>query len=116
MKTVYVEASRPHAVNTAWAMLALIYAGQVLIVYYIIYGLPCVISCLTDKQVEIDPTPLYHAAQELINMQIETGEFPQQEHVGCFNCSFSFNYSNYRNLFPIWALGEFHRRLVLRKS
>uniref|UniRef100_A0A0E0HR25 Terpene cyclase/mutase family member n=1 Tax=Oryza nivara TaxID=4536 RepID=A0A0E0HR25_ORYNI len=113
---VYVEASRPHAVNTAWAMLALIYAGQVLIVYYIIYGLPCVISCLTDKQVEIDPTPLYHAAQELINMQLETGEFPQQEHVGCFNCSFSFNYSNYRNLFPIWALGEFHRRLVLRKS
>uniref|UniRef100_A0A0D3GGR7 Terpene cyclase/mutase family member n=1 Tax=Oryza barthii TaxID=65489 RepID=A0A0D3GGR7_9ORYZ len=91
---VYVEASRPHAVNTAWAMLALIYAGQV----------------------EIDPTPLYHAAQELINMQLETGEFPQQEHVGCFNCSFSFNYSNYRNLFPIWALGEFHRRLVLRKS
>ncbi|EEC80626.1 hypothetical protein OsI_23002 [Oryza sativa Indica Group] len=53
---VYVEASRPHAVNTAWAMLALIYAGQV----------------------EIDPTPLYHAAQELINMQLETGEFPQQ--------------------------------------
>jgi achilleol B synthase len=25
----YVDAGRPHAVNTAWAMLALIYAGQV---------------------------------------------------------------------------------------
>uniref|UniRef100_A0A0D9VFG1 Terpene cyclase/mutase family member n=1 Tax=Leersia perrieri TaxID=77586 RepID=A0A0D9VFG1_9ORYZ len=91
---VYVEASKPHAVNTAWAMLALIYAGQV----------------------ERDPRPMYHAAKELINMQLETGEFPQQEHVGCFNCSFYFNYSNYRNLFPIWALGEFHHRLVLRNN
>lgn len=88
----YVSATSPHAVNTAWAMLALIYAGQV----------------------ERDPMPLYQAAKELINMQLETGEFPHQEHVGCFNCSLYFNYGNYGNLFPIWALGELRCRLLAK--
>lgn len=90
----YVGSGSPDAVNTAWAMLALLYAGQV----------------------ERDPTPLYRAAKELINMQMETGEFPQQDSVGNFNSSLYFNYTNYRNLFPIWALGEFHRRLVGNKN
>ncbi|KAG8089629.1 hypothetical protein GUJ93_ZPchr0011g28128 [Zizania palustris] len=90
----YADAGRPHAVNTAWAMLALIYSGQT----------------------ERDPTPLYRAARQLISMQLETGEFPQQEHVGCFTSNFLFNYPNYRNLFPIWALGEFRRRLTASKD
>ncbi|XP_044321558.1 achilleol B synthase isoform X2 [Triticum aestivum] len=61
----YVDSHKPNVVNTSFAMLALIYAGQ--------------------------------------------------EHVGCFNSSFYFNYANYRNLYPIMALGELHRRLLAIK-
>ncbi|KAE8781890.1 achilleol B synthase-like [Hordeum vulgare] len=100
---VNIEGDRAHAVNTARTMLTLIYVGHM----------------------QRDPAPLHRAAKELINMeccvsfyieyQMDTGKFPQQEHVGCFNCSAFFNYPNYRNLFPIWALGEY-RRLLRAKS
>ncbi|GBG00568.1 cycloartenol synthase [Raphidocelis subcapitata] len=85
-----LEGSASHVVNTAWAMMALMAAGWH----------------------EKDAAPLHRAARYLMSAQLPSGDWPQQTISGVFNRNCMITYANYRNIFPIWALG-LYRRLVL---
>ncbi|GAX75143.1 hypothetical protein CEUSTIGMA_g2587.t1 [Chlamydomonas eustigma] len=94
-KKVYSQlAGDSHVVNTAWALLTLMTSG-----YH-----------------KVDPKPLHRAAKYLILKQSTNGDWPQQHISGVFNRNCMITYANYRNIFPIWALGLYRRAVLLAED
>ncbi|MGB8298445.1 MAG: terpene cyclase/mutase family protein [Polyangia bacterium] len=75
--------SASHAVNTAWALLTLVMAGEA-----------------HDPRCE-------RAAGFLVTTQLDNGDWPRQTLSGVFNKTALINYENYRRIFPVWALARF---------
>ncbi|GMN56818.1 hypothetical protein TIFTF001_025932 [Ficus carica] len=85
-----LEGNRSTVFNTALALLGLIAAGQA----------------------ERDQTPIHSGIRLLINSQMDDGDFPQQEVNGVYMKNGVLNFATYRNIFTIWALGEYRRRVL----
>merc|ERR1719310_179671 len=72
-------------VNTAWALLALLAA-----------------SC-------DDAAALKRGAEYLMREQLATGDWKQEGIAGVFNRACGISYTQYRNIFPMWALARYAR-------
>jgi squalene/oxidosqualene cyclase-like protein len=78
----YIHHKQSQVINTSWAILSLISA-------------------------KADPMAVRNGIQFILNQQCSNGDWNQQGISGVFNGNCMISYSNYRNIFPIWALGRF---------
>jgi len=63
-------------------------------------------SALARTMYTPDPNLAARAAQ------LPSGDWPQERIAGVFNRNCSITYANYRNIFPIWALGVYRTHVL----
>jgi len=78
-------------VNTSWAVLSLLAARW------------------PDRE------PIDRAVKFLMHRQYPNGDFPQESISGVFNFNCMISYSNYKNIFPVWALGRYYNTYMRAK-
>mmetsp|Transcript_1807 Transcript_1807/g.3842 ORF Transcript_1807/g.3842 Transcript_1807/m.3842 type:complete len:312 (-) Transcript_1807:69-1004(-) len=89
---VYSQSKDSQVVNTGWAMLGLLAAREA-------KAEPAISDSVLGK--------LKRGVRFLNKSMEKNGDFPQQHISGVFNHNCMITYANYRNIFPIWALGRF---------
>ena len=81
----YVSTDHPMVVNTAWALLTLLDAQ----------------STHTDV--------IERAVRVLLRRQLCSGDWAEENIMGVFNKNCMISYSNYKNIFPLWALARYRQ-------
>lgn len=82
----YVQHPESQVVNTAWAVLALLQAG-------------CPNKTAIRRGIDL-----------LVSRQLENGDWAAESITGVFNKNCMIDYSNFKNIFPIWALARYTRQ------
>ena len=87
-KLQYTQANKSQVVNTAWALLTLLTAE------------------FKDKNI------IEAGVEVLLGRQTEIGDWSQENISGVFNYNCMITYANYRNIFPLWALGRYYNEVI----
>nr|AOE43152.1 cycloartenol synthase [Cavenderia deminutiva] len=78
-------------VNTGWALLSLMAAKY------------------PDRE------PIERGIKYLISKQYPNGDWPQESIIGVFNFNCMISYSNYKNIFPLWAIARYNNMYLKSK-
>lgn len=84
---MYDDQTESQAVMTAWALLALMAAG------------------------ELQSVSVRRGVEFLLARQCADGSYPSEKIAGVFNKTCAIEYDNYLKIFPLWALAEYHRQI-----